>query len=351
VCEQGACRVECTLGASACGSECTFLALDAANCGACGRTCSPGEFCEQGACRRTEDVWLVQNPIDAEDIAVDASDVFWTDLVDFTVSKMDRNGGTAVRLARGQAEPCRLALDDVYAYWTMSTRTGRTDRPVTSCVPARTDAEPQIIAISSKPEGIVIVGDDMYRFDHGATPAVPKAPKRAAWEHRSAALPALLNPAISEPMVATFSCWIARSTSWRRLDDRAKSHGRRAQHLHVGCTVNDASFLYMISGNSVKELSIYALASPGRISLNESDVRSPQPVIQFLSRKGRVRYLCVRSPAHQQKRLDLIQTRWAWRPLLAPTDGFAHRGAIVDGTLSWINKFPARTKIGHVKVH
>lgn len=42
--------VNCGDGSQLCGSECTVIARDPSNCGACGKTCATGEVCSQGSC-------------------------------------------------------------------------------------------------------------------------------------------------------------------------------------------------------------------------------------------------------------------------------------------------------------
>lgn len=43
-------KVICPAGQTACGESCRSFQTDAANCGACGRTCAAGEVCSQGSC-------------------------------------------------------------------------------------------------------------------------------------------------------------------------------------------------------------------------------------------------------------------------------------------------------------
>lgn len=45
--------LQCVSGLTDCGSECSNLQLDVANCGACGQACGIGEACTRGACTRT----------------------------------------------------------------------------------------------------------------------------------------------------------------------------------------------------------------------------------------------------------------------------------------------------------
>jgi hypothetical protein len=52
------------------------------------------------------------------DIAVDATDVYWTDSSAGTVMKRPKQGGTPVTLASGQLALGYLAVDSAYAYWT-----------------------------------------------------------------------------------------------------------------------------------------------------------------------------------------------------------------------------------------
>jgi Collagen triple helix repeat (20 copies) len=52
------------------------------------------------------------------DIAVADADVYWTDALDGTVSKVAKNGGVVSTLAVHQAAPSSIAVDDTYVYWT-----------------------------------------------------------------------------------------------------------------------------------------------------------------------------------------------------------------------------------------
>ncbi len=47
----GACRAHCYSGMTPCDRECVNLQTSLAHCGACGRSCMPGQLCVQGNCR------------------------------------------------------------------------------------------------------------------------------------------------------------------------------------------------------------------------------------------------------------------------------------------------------------
>lgn len=53
-------------------------------------------------------------------IAVDPSNVYWTNLGNGTVMKVPLGGGTPIVLASGQDGPRRIAVDSTSVYWTNS---------------------------------------------------------------------------------------------------------------------------------------------------------------------------------------------------------------------------------------
>jgi hypothetical protein len=50
VCSTGQCGVTCTGGTTSCSGKCVDIAVDPANCGACGNACQGGNTCQNGQC-------------------------------------------------------------------------------------------------------------------------------------------------------------------------------------------------------------------------------------------------------------------------------------------------------------
>jgi hypothetical protein len=51
VCSQGACAMTCSGGTTQCGQSCVQTDVDPANCGSCGKACGAGEACVSGTCK------------------------------------------------------------------------------------------------------------------------------------------------------------------------------------------------------------------------------------------------------------------------------------------------------------
>jgi hypothetical protein len=97
-------------------TACADLTNDSRNCGRCGHDCLGGA-CSGGVC---QPLTIASDPTTSPwDIAVDATNVYWTNNTSpGTVMKAPVAGGAATPIATNQISPARIAIDATYAYWT-----------------------------------------------------------------------------------------------------------------------------------------------------------------------------------------------------------------------------------------
>jgi hypothetical protein len=100
-----------------------------------------------------------------EDIAVDAQNVYWTDLGDNSVHAVPKAGGAVVTLATGQAKPRRLALDASYVYWANQLG-GAIMR-----VPKDASMAPQVVSTAVQPVGVAVVGSYVFFIEQTNGPS------------------------------------------------------------------------------------------------------------------------------------------------------------------------------------
>ena len=102
----------CPSGGTWCASLCVDLSTDTHNCGACGHDCE-GTKCALGAC--TSVMWQSVDPVA---IALDATNVYFTNRDQGTIERMPKTGGQLpTMIASNQAIPAAIAIDATRLYW------------------------------------------------------------------------------------------------------------------------------------------------------------------------------------------------------------------------------------------
>jgi hypothetical protein len=97
-----------------------------------------------------------------EDIVVDATRVYWTDIGAGTVNAMPKAGGAVTVLAMGQANPRRLAVGGAYVYWS--------DQLGAAIMRTLADGTgtPAIVSKANQPWGIVVDSANVFWADTGS---------------------------------------------------------------------------------------------------------------------------------------------------------------------------------------
>ncbi|AUX26362.1 hypothetical protein SOCEGT47_069230 [Sorangium cellulosum] len=150
-------RGGCGAGQAGCGGGCGDVTSDPEHCGSCGHSCLGGA-CVDSVC---QPVLLGTGPEHAFDVAVDATDAYWTSqgpegAGDGAVSRVSlRDGGVSTPIAVAQPVPRGLAIDDVNVYWANSG-----DGTVMRAPKAGGDAVP--FASEQSPQDIAVDGTYVY---------------------------------------------------------------------------------------------------------------------------------------------------------------------------------------------
>jgi len=104
----------CPMGTTACNGTCVLdTAMNPNHCGACGTVCSSTSACSAGQCQDT----IVSGPSNPYSIALDANNVYFSDLMAGAVLMAARGGGAPVQIASGQSLPFVIAVDATSVYW------------------------------------------------------------------------------------------------------------------------------------------------------------------------------------------------------------------------------------------
>jgi hypothetical protein len=168
-------------GADATGGEgggaCGDTSSDPQNCGRCGHDCLGGA-CNAGACQPVEIV-----PADAGyrpwDLALSDTSVYFTDLVNGVVAKVDKNDGGLLVLDNNGFRDFGIALDDAGIYFSDLSRGGVAHCSLTSCGgsgPALIGSDGAEVSYVALDDGISWTDDYGYVYrlpsKNGGTPQV-----------------------------------------------------------------------------------------------------------------------------------------------------------------------------------
>jgi sugar lactone lactonase YvrE len=116
-------------------------------CGACPGTCTNGECL----------VALASGCDQPDQVAVDGTSVYWTEVSGGSVSTVPKGGGPASALASGQGSPYGIALDATSVYWTTNEDDGAVVKIGKSGAGLTTLATGQ-----NQPAGIAVGGSTVY---------------------------------------------------------------------------------------------------------------------------------------------------------------------------------------------
>jgi hypothetical protein len=114
--------------------------------------------------------------VNADDMALDSTSIYWVDGVGGTVNVVPKTGGAATVLATGQAKPIHLALDVQYVYYS-AILGGAVMR-----VPKAGGGAPSVVVPAAEPNDLVVDGQNVYWLSQldGNVRSAPKAGGGAA---------------------------------------------------------------------------------------------------------------------------------------------------------------------------
>lgn len=106
-----------------------------------------------------------------ESIAVDGSNLYFTDPGDGTVWQVDKTTLASTQLASGQGKPWHIAVDDAYVYWSS------TDEDAIVRVPIGGGVAPTVLYTTSKPTALTVEGTSVYWYATAPTLGLWRAAK------------------------------------------------------------------------------------------------------------------------------------------------------------------------------
>ncbi len=89
---------------------------DPLNCGACGKSCYGGT-CNSGVCSQDVTPLYETTTLAPAQIALDATHVYWTDMIADTVNRVPKAGGSIEVIATGEDNPRAIEVSGGFVYW------------------------------------------------------------------------------------------------------------------------------------------------------------------------------------------------------------------------------------------
>jgi hypothetical protein len=193
-CQAGNCSCQETTCGSGSGSTCVNLQTDGQNCGACGHDCQ-GATCQSGVCQPTA---IASSQSSPWGIAVDTTNVYWTNTGDSTVKMAPLSGaGPVTTLASGQSDPISIVVNGGNVYWASYARGMAGSGAVMTCAVGRCGSTLTPIATGQTGSwGVAVDGSGNTYFTAGSavmkTPLVDGGPPFAS-DPRSNAYPVVVD--------------------------------------------------------------------------------------------------------------------------------------------------------------
>jgi Stigma-specific protein, Stig1 len=105
-----------------CGGQCTDLASDPYDCGACGHACAATAACIRGACGPEVTTVVPSAPgCEALDLVIADGTLYWTDVGHGSVNRVRLDGSAPTILAANEVRPGRLAVSGSTVFWATGT--------------------------------------------------------------------------------------------------------------------------------------------------------------------------------------------------------------------------------------
>ncbi len=152
-------------GAFCCSGQCVQEQSDPGNCGACGNACDDGTgaLCSDGRC-----TYVLAEGLDAPTgIAVDATNVYFTEDILHQVGKVSIRGGAVTTLASDQDLATGIAVDARNVYWTNEVGGGSV-----LSLPLGGGTPETLVSGRSGPSCVAVEGTNVY-FSDTSVNAVP----------------------------------------------------------------------------------------------------------------------------------------------------------------------------------